>query len=300
MIRRLLPAASILLLLPRPSLAADCVELVVAVDEISTALAKVELERANEVADHALTQLECQPDPVSPLVLTGLFQLAGAVAQFSGSPARAQQAFARAIAISPTAAMDPVYGQAVQDAYAEVKRRVLSEPGGELTLRGDVQVWLDGRMVAPNQPVDVSVGEHLLQYREGAAPLKGRSILVASGETRSLTLGTLPAEPAVAPEPAPVAVVPPPSGGEGSEGPSKGLLIGGGAGVVAGAVLLGVAAGAQTSFWRATDAAELEGLYQRNHAFVLAGAGLGVAGAGLMGASFLVDGGPGVQLSWRW
>ncbi len=33
MIRRLLPAASILLLLPRPSLAADCVELVVAVAE---------------------------------------------------------------------------------------------------------------------------------------------------------------------------------------------------------------------------------------------------------------------------
>jgi hypothetical protein len=296
MIRRLLPAAFVLLALPRPVLADDCVELVVAVDEISTALAKVELDRASQAADQALMQLECQPEPVSPLVLAGLFQLAGAVAQFNGSPAKAEQAFARAVAISPTAAVDAIYGEAVHDVYAQVQRRVLSELGGSLTIQGDVQVWLDGRSIQTNQPMDVIVGTHLLQYREGELALQGREIRVSSGESRTLTLGAVSAVPPVVLEPEPVV----PAGPVGSGGPNKGLLIGGGAGVAVGAVLLGVAASTQVSFYRATDAADLEDLYRRNHSFVLAGAGVGAVGASLMGVSFLVDGSPGVQLRWRW
>lgn len=296
MIRRLLAVAVIVLALPRPILADDCVELVVAVDEISTALAKVELDRASQVADHALTQLECQPEPVSPLLLAGLFQLAGAVAHFNGSSVKAEQAFARAVAISPTAAVDAIYGEAVHDVYAEVQRRVLAEQGGSLTIQGDVKVWLDGRSIQPNQPLDVIAGTHLLQYREAELALQGREIRVSSGESRTLTLGTVSAVPPVAFQPEPVVPVRP----AGSGGPNKGLIISGGAGVAVGAVLLGVAASTQVSFYRATDAADLEDLYRRNHTFVLAGAGVGAVGAGLMGVSFLVDGSPGVQLRWRW
>ncbi len=292
MISRTLLSGLVLLAVPGVARAQDCADLVAAVDQVSAALATVELEQAQVLADGALQQLECQPEPINPLVLASLFQLAGAVSLYMGSQTDAEQAFARAVAASATTPVDPMFGDDVQQIYLEVKRRVLEEPAGSLTVRGQVEAWLDGRPLQVGLPVDVTVGHHLLQWSEGEEPLQGREIRVAAMEARLLTLGEAPQE----------------SGRHerldlqvdtGGGAPRTAFWIGGGAGVLAGGVLLGLAVGTQTAFYREEDPDRLETIQGRNHAFIISGLGLGVAGAGVLGASFLVDGTPGVRVGWQ-
>jgi hypothetical protein len=87
-------------------------------------------------------------------------------------------------------------------------------------------------------------------------------------------------------------------GGSGGS-PDTALLIGGGAGVVAGGVLLGLAAGAQSRFFREEDPDALEGIQARNHAFAISGLGLMALGAGAAGVSFFVHDGPGVHVGFH-
>ena len=75
MISRTLLSGLVLLAVPGVARAQDCADLVAAVDQVSAALATVELEQAQVLADGALQQLECQPEPINPLVLASLFQL---------------------------------------------------------------------------------------------------------------------------------------------------------------------------------------------------------------------------------
>mgnify|MGYP006971704588 CR=1 FL=1 len=278
-----------LLLLPSIAHAQDCMNLVDAVDSIAAALAEVEIDRAQEVADQAIHQLECQEQPVNTVMLTGLFQLAGAVAAFNGETTDAEQAFARAVAISPTTPIDAVYGGDVEQLYQQVQRRLLDESGGSLLLSGSARAWLDGRQVTMGQPVDVVVGHHLLQWQEDDGPMQAREIRVAAMETRQLTLGVV--DPDAQRRQRSVA---PPSSGRGSAGTA--LLIGGGAGVVVGGVLLGLASGAQSAFFREEDPTALAGIQARNHALALSGISLLAAGAGTAGVSFFVQDAPGVRV----
>lgn len=273
-------------LLPSVVQAQDCMDLVDAVDSIAAALAEVEIERAQAVADQATHQLECQDSPVNTVMLTGLFQLAGAVAAFNGETTDAEQAFARAVAISPTTPIDAVYGGDVEQLYQQVQRRLLDEAGGSLLLSGSAAAWLDGRKVTMGQPVDVVVGHHLLQWQEDDGPMQAREIRVAAMETRQLTLGTV--EPDLLRRPQR------PTASPGSVGSA--MLIGGGAAVVVGGVLLGLASGAQSSFFQEEDPNALEGIQARNHAFAISGFTLLAAGAGTAGVSFFVQDAPGVRV----
>jgi hypothetical protein len=269
MIPRALLAGLGLLALPSLAYAQDCADLVDTMDAISEALAQVEIERAQGLADEVPFQLECQPRPVNTVMLTGLFQLVGAVAAFAGENADAEQAFARALAISPTTPIDPVYGGDVEALYQQVQKRLMDEPGGSILIQGSAEAWIDGRKVTMGQPVDVLVGHHLLQWQLEDSDLQSREIRVAAMETRQLTLGEVA------------------------------LLIGGGAGVVAGGVLLGLAAGAQSRFFREEDPDALEGIQARNHAFAISGLGLMALGAGAAGVSFFVHDGPGVHVGFH-
>ncbi len=285
-----------LALAPGRALAQDCIDLVQAIDVISAALSNVELDTAHAMSEQTLEALECQDEAVNTLVLVNLFQLAGSVALFSGEEADAQAYFGRAVAVSPTAPFEAMYGDEALKAYQEVQRSVIDTPNGTLVVRGAVEAWLDGRQLSMAVPVDVAVGTHLLQWRtvgeeELEEELENRTIRVAPQEARVLTLGTQvegesPAEL--------------PGEGGGIDGKQLGLLAGGGAGIVAGGVLLGLAAAAQGSFYAEADPDALEGIKRRNNVFVVAGSALGVAGAGLVGVSFLADDGPGLALSWRW
>ncbi len=294
-LRTFLPGLG-LLLLPSVGYAQDCMDLVDAVDSIAAALAEVEIERAQELADQATHQLECQSQPVNTVMLSGLFQLTGAVAVFSGEDADAEQAFARAVAISPTSTIDPVYGEDVEKQYQAVQHRLLDEAGGSILLTGSAKAWLDGRQVTMGVPIDVVVGHHLLQWQEDDEPMQAREIRVAAMETRALTLGE--ADPD-AQRRGNRQIVSGAGGGGGGSTAGTAMLIGGGAGVVVGGVLLGLAAGAQSSFYQETDPTALQSIQARNHAFAISGLSLMAAGAGTVGASFFVLDGPGVQLGLR-
>jgi hypothetical protein len=282
-----------LTLLPTAAHAQDCADLVGAVDAIAEALAQVEIDTAKALADQATSQLECQPEPVNTVMLTGLFQLTGAVAVFNGETADAEAAFARAVAISPTTPIDTVYGEDVSTLYHQVQRRLMDESGGALLLQGSATAWLDGRPVTMGKPVDVLVGHHLLQWQEDDGPMQAREIRVAALETRQLTLGTISDEAQRrTPRPAPL-----PS--QGMSGLRKATLAGGAGGVVVGGVLLVLAAGAQAAVYQETDPDALEGIQARNHALAIGGLGLAALGAGSIGVSFFVHDAPGLSVGLR-
>jgi hypothetical protein len=280
-----------LLALPGVAHAAACDDLVQSMAAIQAALAEVEIERAQGLAQWAAGQVACQPQPVNTVVLASLFHLVGAAEAFAGATQAAEQAFARAVAVSPTAPIDPVFGEEVAAAFGKVQRRVAAEPGGTVTVLGPVEAWIDGRPVKVGLPVDLIAGTHLLQWQEEDVPVQGREIEVAPMEARQLTLGAVATLEGGARPPRPPR--------EGSPLRTA-LLAGGGAGVAVGAVFLGLASATQNAFWREEDPAALEGMQARNHAFALTGAGLALLGAGSAGASFLIDGQPGFGLAWRW
>ncbi len=290
MTRPALAASLALLLLPGLARAQDCADLLDAVDQITEALGMVEIERAQALAQQAVGQLECQEEPVNTVMLAALFQLTGAVALFAGESADAEASFARAVAISPATPIDAVYGEDVEKTFQAVQRRVLDETGGSLLLQGSAEAWLDGRKVQLGVPIDVVVGHHLLQWQEDGAAMQARDIRVATMETRQLTLGQVSEEELRRQQRQ--ATIP----GQGMGNTQLAMLAGGGGGVVVGAVLLGLAAGAQSSFYKEDDPTALDGIQSRNHGFAIAGLGLAVAGAGTVGASFFVDGAPGVGL----
>jgi len=280
-----------LTLLPQVAHAQDCMDLVGAVDAIAVALAEVEIDRAQELADQATHQLECQPQPVNTVMLAGLFQLTGAVAAFNGETADAEAAFARAVAISPTTPIDAVYGGDVELLYQQVQHRLLDESGGSILLNGSAVAWLDGRKVIMGVPVDVVVGHHLLQWQEDDGPMQARELRVAAMETRQLTLGELDPDAQRHQR----QIVTSPGVGSGSSAGTA-MLIGGGAGMVVGAALLVVAAGAQSAFYKEEDPNALEGIQSRNHVMAISGLALTTVGAGALGASFFVSDGPGIRV----
>ena len=276
-----------LMLLPTAAHAQDCADLVGAVDAIAAALAQVEIDTAQALADEATSQLECQTDPVNTVMLSGLFQLTGAVAVFNGETADAEAAFARAVAISPTTPIDSVYGEDVENLYHQVQRRLLDESGGALLLQGSATAWLDGRPVTMGQPIDVVVGHHLLQWQEDDGPMQAREIRVASLETRQLTLGTVSEQDQRRQVANP---------GEGMGDLSVATLAGGAGGVVLGGTLLVLAASSQSAFYKETDPNALEGLQARNHLFAITGLGLTAVGLGAVGVSFFVHDAPGLSV----
>ncbi len=290
--RHVLAAGLGLTLLPGLAHAEECSELVDSVDQIAEALAMVEIERAQALADTALGQLECQPEPVNTVVLAGLFQLAGAVAFYAGEEADAEANFSRAVATSPTTPIDPVYGEDVEKAFQATQRRVLDETGGSLLLQGSAEAWLDGRKVQMAVPIDVVVGKHLLQWQEDDGAMQAREIRVATMETRQLTLGQVSEEELRQQQRQAHAGT-----GQGMGTAQLALLGGGGGAFVLGGVALILAAGTHATFLEEEDPDQLEGLQSRNHALAITGLGLTVVGAGTMGASFFVDGGPGVRLA---
>ena len=258
------------------SVASACEPLAGQVSAISAALADIELEQAAALAEAARDDLACQPEPVATLALTSLFQLSGAVALFQGDGAAADEAFAVAIGISPSAALDEIFGEEAAARYGVLREELLATPGGTLTVEGQVEAWLDGRVVEVGRAVDVGVGDHLLQWREPEADLSGRLVTVSSGERRVIPIGeqVVPVAPEPLPEVSP-------------QRTNRPLRIGGTAALATGGVLVALAAGSARTFATTDDPGALDALQIRTNA--LAGSGLGVTavGAGLWGVALL-------------
>jgi hypothetical protein len=288
----------VILLLVSAALAADCPDLGDAINGISTALNDADLDVARELALEATAGLECQPKPVSSVVLTSLFQLAGSLELYIGEAEAAQALYERAVAVSPLAQIDPLLGEDAEAAYIVVRKEILDSPGGTLRVEGQVDAWLDGRVLTPGVNVDVTIGSHLLQWREAPEEaLMARTVQVATRESRVLPLGEQ-----VAPTPAPVANGNNPSTGTGTgNGTRVGVLAGGAGGVVVGAVLIGAAGLSHSAFLNETDPNALPGHQTRTNALALAGFGVGALGLAVGGVGFvLLDEGAGLTWSLRW
>ncbi len=272
---------------PSGAWADDCLDLVEAVGAIRAAVEEVRLDEARMMAEQTVDALTCQENPVNPLLLTNLFQLNGAIAYFQGDPGETEAAFRRAVAVAPLSNLDGRFGEEAALAYRDVQRNVLAEAVGSFTVLGQVEVWIDGRAVEPGNPVELPVGYHLLQWREDdELGLHGQILRMASAEARVLPLGSsvvVDGQPAHERSGAPL---------------TQAARVGGGLLVVGSAVVLALGAVSSRDFDEADDPSELDSLRSRNHALVLTGAGLGVAGVGLVGISFL-DGGPGLTLGLR-
>lgn len=288
-----------MLLFVSAALAGACPDLGASINGISAALNDVDLDSARSISLEATAGLACQPAPINPVVLTSLFQLAGAVELFMGEPVAADVLFERAASVSPLATIDPVLGDDAAAAYDAVRKQVMDTPGGTLRVEGQVEAWLDGRPIAPGGDVDVAVGNHLLQWREAPdAPLQARVVRVATREGRVLPLG---AQTAAAATPAAGGTGGASASGSSGSGARMGALAGGAVGVIAGGVLIGVAGLSHSAFDRETDPTELGRLQTRTNALTIAGLGVGAVGLAVGGVGVvLLDGGGGLSWSHRW
>ncbi len=298
-----------ILLLVNLALAADCPDLGDSINGIAAALNDVDLDTARELARKATTGLECQQKPISPVMLTSLFQLAGSVELYMGEEADALELYARGVAVSPMAQIDSLLGEDCELAYEAVRKKSLETAGGTLRIDGQVEAWLDGRSVSTGVELDVSAGGHLLQWREGPEePMQARVARVETREARVLPLGSqaavpAPAAPAApAATPAPVEDVATSGGGTGQTNMARmGALGGGAVGLVVGGVLIASAGLSHRSFDNETDPNELSGLQTRTNVLTVAGIGLGVVGLAVGGVGFvLLEDGAGVTWSRRW
>lgn len=268
----------------------DCTNLTQAVAQISAALDQAQLDEASEMAAKARADLSCQTTPVSNLVLTSVFHLSGAVHMFVGEEKQAWEAFGFSASIAPMATLNPVLGSQATETHEILRQSVLAAPQGQLQFAGNAKVWLDGKEVQVGPPMDMPAGQHFLQWQGEGEAMQNRVIRVESGEARAIPVG---------------------AGAESFKGDSFGgvqlkakhwAIIGGGAAVVTGGVLLALGLKANGEYQASTDPNELDALAKKANSLLIAGgtiAGIGL-GAMIAGPVFLGGGSPGFQVGFVW
>ncbi len=255
---------------PEPAAEAACIDVAQAVKEIHQHLEEVLLEEARLLALEAQQALACQPDPVSPLLLTALFGASGALELFEGNQAAARRDFQHALAFSATGVLDARYGDEALELFAQIQKESLAVPGAQLTLHGEVEAWLDGNPVILGQPIFLRPGQHLLQWREADAPLSTHIVQILPGDVRT---GWLTGKPV---DKRPIRA-------------ASGLSL-----VLAGGSLVALGAQQTEKFDdypedfriygdESPTTAGLERLARRNHALVISGGLLSLAGLGVAG-----------------
>jgi hypothetical protein len=248
-------------------------DLAKAVKEIHQHLEEVLLEEARLLALEAQQALGCQPDPVSPLLLTALFGASGALELFEGNQSAARRDFQHSLSFSVTGNLDARYGDEALELYTQVQAESLSLPAAQLTLHGNVEAWLDGNRVVLGQAFALRPGQHLLQWREADAPLVSHIVQVLPGDVRT---GWLTGKPV---DKRPVRA-------------ASGLSL-----VLAGGSLVALGAQQTEKFENypeefriygdeAPTTAGLERLARRNHVLVVSGSLLSLAGLGVAGLAF--------------
>lgn len=272
------------------SVLSDCTNLMSAVSQISASLDQAQLEEASVLATKAREDLSCQEKPVSNLVLTSVFHLSGAVHMFLGEEKQAWEAFGFSASIAPMASINPVLGAQAQETHEILRQSVLAAPQGQIQFAGNANVWLDGKPAEIGPSIDMPAGQHFLQWQAEGQPMQNRVIRVESGEARAIPVGP---------------------GAESFKGDSFGgikleakhwAMMGGGAAVVTGGVLLALGFKAKADFENTTNQAELDQLAQKANTLLIAGgatAGLGLS-ALIAGPIFLEGGSPGFQVGFTW
>jgi len=267
-----------------PAFATDpvCPSIASWVREIGLSLEDVEIERAAGQARDAADSMTCQTEVVSPMAMAALMQLSGAVHHFNDQKDKAVEAFSWAISASPGTSLDAAYGEDAAALFSRAREKVLGEQPGSMMVIGDVTAWIDGQSIAANTPLSVSVGAHLLQWREAEGDgVSSRVILVDPSEERRINLGGIPADASI---PFVAASAEPASGFK-----INIVMMGGGGLLLASGGSWLMATSAKRAFESETDPNKLVGHGDRANMFGTISAVTAVAGVGAIAAGLFLE-----------
>ena len=274
----------------------ECTDLATALRQVSQSLDEVRLDDAIAQGSAAEQDLPCQTEPVNTLRLTTLYQLMGAVYFYMGQSADSELYFGKAVAVSPGSTLDPSFGERASQIYEDVRIRTLGVPTGSVAAADDVQAWLDGHPLTPGLPTDVAAGSHLIQVRQPDGSLLAEQIRVAPEQAFTVRVqGPVTAALRMSAHHTQQS-----TGGPAAVHPSSVWLGAGGGALLAGGVVMGLAAASHARFDNTTDISELDTLRNRTNLLGTVGLSLELAGAGLVGGAFLLPTTAGAVLGGRW
>jgi hypothetical protein len=235
-----------------------------------TAIAQLDSLALSDAVDRARLLVKCVEVPLSPDEIARLYRVSGISRYVGGDLVNSVTEFAVAKALQPDAPINAELGKPLRMTYDAVP-----PPTGDLTpLPAPRDGWLqvDGTR-ADTAPADRG---YFLQWVGDDGVVHGTWLVDAGATPLYPTAGRTEG---------------PDDGGGGGGGASVGrlLLVSGIAATVVGLGGIAGAAVTEARFKRSTQpSSELGGLVATNQVLGFGGIGLGVAGAGLIGASFAV------------
>jgi hypothetical protein len=168
---------------------------------------------------------------------------------------------------------------------------MMAAPTGRLQIQGSAEAWLDGSPIETGVALDVTAGQHLVQWRQEGMPMKNRVYGVESGQLVTIPVtdesGTIVA-----------------AGSNGAIDLTSRhyAMMGGGVSLATSGVLFYMASNTKTEIDNTTDQYEIDSLTSKYNGLIIGSALTGVLGvAGLSGAFIFMDSdSTNVQLNWSW
>ena len=269
----------------------SCGVLSQAISEIQSALDDGDLEIARDRAEQAKRDFLCQDGPINNLILVSILHLSGAAHLYIGNDDAAWNDFGFSASAAPLATINPVLGTRATETHEVLRQSVLAAPAGRLQMQGSAEIWLDGASIQTGVPLDVTAGQHLIQWREEGMPMQNRIYRVESGELRAIPISSDAGD-----------IIEEGLTGTGDLTPRHYAMIGGGASLATSGLLFYMASSTKAEFDNTTDPTELDSLKSKYNGLIIGSALTGALGvAGLSGAFIFMDSeSTHVQLNWAW
>ena len=268
-----------------------CGALTQAISEIQSALDDGDLEVARDRAEQAKRDFLCQEGPINNLILVSILHLSGAAHLYIGNEDAAWNDFAFSASAAPLATINSVLGARATETHERLRQSVLAAPSGRLQMQGSAEVWLDGASIQTGVPLDVTAGQHLVQWRQDGMPMQNRVYTVESGELRAIPVSADSGD-----------IIEEGLSGSGDLTPRHYAMIGGGVSLATSGLLFYMSTSTKAEFDSTTDPTELDSLRSKYNGLVIGSAltaALGVAG--LSGAFIFMDTESTlVQMNWDW
>ena len=269
----------------------SCGSLMLAISEIQSALDDGDLEIARDRAEQAKRDFMCQEAPINNLILVSVLHLSGAAHLYIGNDDAAWNDFGFSASAAPLATINPVLGARATETHEVLRQSVLAAPAGRIQMEGTAEIWLDGASIQTGVPLDVTAGQHLIQWRQEGMPMQNRIYRVESGELRAIPVSSDAGD-----------IIEEGLTGTGDLTPRHYAMIGGGASLATSGLLFYLASSTKAEFDSTTDPTELDSLKSRYNGLIIGSALTGALGvAGLSGAFIFMDSeSTHVQLNWAW
>ncbi len=269
----------------------SCGVLAMAISEIQSALDEGETETALNLAEQAKQDFMCQEGPINNLILVSILHLSGAVNLSLENDDSAWNDFGFSASAAPLATINPVLGARAVETHEILRQSMLAAPTGRIEIQGSAEAWLDGSPIETGVVLDVTAGQHLVQWRQEGMAMKNRIYGVESGQLRTVPVsdesGTIVASVSTG----------------GIDLTSRHYaMMGGGVSLATSGVLFYMASNTKTEIDNTTDQYEIDSLTSKYNGLIIGSALTGVLGvAGLSGAFIFMDSdSTNLQLNWAW